>query len=412
MSKRIWLGKRAQRRYLKRLSVVFSSSLDLRIVTETYIEPQSAARFYKKHGGGSSGRVDRHFKKLAKHDWLRLVRIVKPGAGRRGGEEHIYRATELAVFDDETWALLPYSLKAFFSWRSVTQLAERIREAMEAGTFDARPNRHLTWTPFAVDQLGWERVVEAVNALFASLFEEQEDAKLRMQESGAAPLVATVGLLAFESAAARATTVARNLVTPQRECGMPFFERLARVFADELALMILTELNMRAMSVKSFHDEFGGSESEIRRLFKRLEEAGWIERVAEKTGGRRRGSREQFYRATGLAIFDNETWKEVPSDAKHAHSWTTAMQLLEQVWKAVDAGTLDSRDDRHLTWSLLQLDKEGWDKIAVACDELFAFALKERDWAADRLAESGASPIMMTLAVAAFESPAESSKEW
>jgi predicted transcriptional regulator len=376
------------------------------------MEPLSAARFFKKHGGGSSARVDRHFKKLAKHDWLRLVRVVKPGAGRKGGEEHIYRATELAVFDDETWALLPYSLKAFFSWRSVTQLAERIREAMEAGTFDAQPNRHLSWTPFAVDQLGWERVVEAVNALFASLFEEQEDAKLRMQESGAEPLVATVGLLAFESATPRRTTAVRDLVTPRRECGMPFAERLARVFADELALTILTELNIRTMSVRSFQAQFGGSERKIRRLFKRLEEAGWIERVAEKTGGRRRGSREQFYRATGLAIFDNKTWKEVPLEAKHAHSWTTAMQLLEQVRKAVDAGTLDSRDDRHLTWSLLRLDKEGWDKIAAACDELFACALKERDMAADRLAESGDSPIMMTLAVAAFESAAESSKEW
>lgn len=376
------------------------------------MEPLSAARFFKKHGGGSPGRVDRHFKKLAKHGWLRLVHVVKPGAGRKGGEEHIYRATELAVFDDETWALLPYSLKAAFSWRIIGQLAERIREAMEAGTFDARPNRHLSWTPFAVDQLGWERVVEAANALFASLFEEQEDAKLRMQESGAAPLVATVGLLAFESAAVRATTVARNLVTPQRECGMPFFERLARVFADELALTILTELNMRAMSVKSFHDEFGGAERTIRRLFKRLEEACWIERVDEKTGGKRRGAREHFYRATGLAIFDNETWQEVPSEAKHTHSWTIAKQLQEHVKEAVDAGTLDSRDDRHLTWSLLRLDQEGWDKVAAACDELFAFALKERDSAADRLAESGDSPIMMTLAVAAFESSAKSGKEW
>ena len=409
---RIWLGKRALRRYLKRLSIVYSSSLDLRIVTETYMEPQSAARFFKKHGGGSSARVDRHFKKLAQHGWLRLVYVVKPGAGRKGGEEHIYRATQLAVIDEETWALLPYSLKAAFSWRSVEQLAERIREAMEAGTFDTRPNRHLTWTPFAVDRLGWERIVDAANSLFTLLFEEQEDAKLRMQKSGAAPLIATVGLLAFESAASRATTVVRNLVTPRRECGMPFAERLARVFADELALAILTELNMRAMSVKGFHAEFGGSERKIRRLFKRLEEAGWIERVDEKTGGRRRGAREHFYQATGLAIFDNKTWREVPSEAKHAHSWTTAMQLLERVRKAVDAGTLDARDDRHLTWSLLRLDKEGWDKVADACDELFAFALKERDRAADRLAESGDSPLMMTLAVAAFESPAESSKEW
>jgi len=50
--------------------------------------------------------------------------------------------------------------------------------------------------------------------------------------------------------------------------------------------------------------------------------------------------------------------------------------------------------------------------VAAACDELFAFALEERERAADRLAESGESPIMMTLAIAAFESPTESSREW
>jgi len=406
---KVWTGMKSRAAYLRRLSVAFADELNLKIVTELYMREMSPKQFYEEFGGGSIPRVDDHFKKLASHGWLRFIR-AESGNGRRGGIEHFYRSTELAIFDEDTWSLLPYSVKVAFSCRSFKQLSERVHQAMEAKTFDARPNRHLSWTPLLLDSVGWERVLGAVDALFESLFEEQEDAKFRIYKTEETPILATVGLAAFESPRRGSGPVEFSLVEG-RETLVPFPMRLSKVFADELCLKIVAELNLRQMSVTQFHREFGGAKVDgIRRRFNMLTRIGWLKRVHHETGGKRRGAIEYFYRATGPAIFDNGTWAEVPNSIKATNSWITFKQLAEQVREAMTAGTFDSRDDRHLTWSLLRLDREGWDKMIAAVDGLFAFILKEKDRAEDRLAGSGEEPIAMTVATVAFESPKDSVK--
>lgn len=408
---RVWIGIRTRAAYLRRLSVVFAVELRLRIVTELYMQEMSPTQFFKKFGGGSVSRVTRNFERLAEHGWLRYIRS-ESGGDRRGGVEHFYRATELAVFDYETWRLLPYSIRVAFSWRTFKQLAERVREAMETGTFDARPDRHLTWTPLLLDQRGWERMIAAVDALFLSLFEEQADARLRIYHSGEKPILATVALLAFESPTRGGERIGPSLVESGKDPLIPFPERLSKVFADEVCLRIVAETNLRPMSAPLFHAEFGGDSVEgIRRRFKMLQRIGWLRKIDEKTGGRRRGAKEHFYRATGPAIFDNGTWADVPDSIKAAHSWTTFEQLSEKVKEAMGAGTFDAREDRYLTWSLLHLDLEGWEKVIAAIEDLFAFILKERAEAEARIANSGEKPITMTVAMAAFETPKDSARE-
>jgi DNA-binding HxlR family transcriptional regulator len=406
---RVRTGKRDRQTYLRRLSVVFEDELDLKIVTELYMREMSPKLFHEEFGGGSIPRVNRHFKKLVRHGWLRFLR-EESGDGRRGGVEHFYRATELAIFDEEIWSLLPYSVKAEFSLRSFKQLTERVLGAMEAGTFDARANRHLSWTPLLLDQLGWDRVIAAINALFESLYEEQEDAKLRIYKTGEEPILVTVGLAGFESPTRGSTQIAPCLVEGE-ETLAPFSWRLSRVFAEELCLKIVAELNLREMSVTQFHREFGGaSVGTIRRRFNMLTEAGWLRRVHDEKGGKRRGATEYFYRATGPAVFDDETWAGVPNAIKMAHSWKTFNQLSERVKEAMIAGTLNSRDDQHLTWSLFLLDQDGWDTAMTAIASLFTFILIEKDRAEDRLIDSGEEPIGMTAAIIGFESPKNSTK--
>ena len=173
----------SQAPFLQRLAIVFADPLRLKIVTELYMRPMSPTLFFEEFGGGSVSRVNRHFKTLVKHGWLRYIRS-ETGGKRYGGVESFYRAPELAIFDNKTWAELPYSMRVEFSATIFNQFAERVIDAMQAGTFDARSDRHFTWTPILLDQVGWDRVVAAVDALFESLFEEQEDAKLRTYESG------------------------------------------------------------------------------------------------------------------------------------------------------------------------------------------------------------------------------------
>jgi DNA-binding transcriptional ArsR family regulator len=406
-------GVRSRTSFLRRLAVVFADPLRLKIVTELYMREMSPTQFHEEFGGGSISRVDRHFKKLAEHRWLRLVRTAS-GGSRRGGTEHFYRATELAVFDHETWSRVPYSIRVAFSWRTFEQLAERVREALQAGTLDARADSHLTWTPLLLDQLGWERVIAAVDALFESLFEEQAGARLRTFESGEEPILATVALAAFESPARppgpgderAGASLVESSASP-----IPWTLRLSKVFADPLCLKIVAELNRREMSASQFHDEFGGTSLPgVRRRFRMLAEIGWLKKVREKTGGRRRGATEHFYRATGPAIFDNRAWSDVPGSIKATYSWRTFEQLSEQVKAAIDAGTFEARPDNHLSWSLLRLDQRGWEKVIAAVDALFALIFKEQEKAERRLAASGETPITTTIALAGFESPKDSTR--
>jgi hypothetical protein len=385
----------------------------LKIVTELSMRPMSPTLFFEEFGGGSVPRVNRHFKTLAKHGWLRYIRS-ETGGKRFGGVESFYRAPELAVFDNETWAELPYSMRVEFTATIFNQFAERVIDAMRAGTFDARSDRHFTWTPLLLDQTGWDRVIAAVDALFESLFEEQEDAKLRVYNSGETPILATVGLGGFESPRPELEGVIERVGASLAEnvaCPVPFTRRVSKVFADPVCLKIVAELNLREMSPTQFHREFGGaSRSGIHHRFKILRDFGWLAKVREKSGGSRRGATEQFFRATGPAVFDNGSWSGLQDSMKTAYSWTIFEQFSEKFSEAMKAGTVDARLDRHLSWSLVLLDQHGWDNVVTALDALLTFIFEEKDAAKRRVANSGEKLIRITVVFAGFESPKDSNK--
>lgn len=399
---RVWTGGRSQSLFLQRLAVVLAHPIRLKIVTELSMREMSPKQFFEEFGYGSISRVDEHFKILVKYGWLSFVR-PESGGKRHGATEHFYRTIELAVIDNDTWAELPYSIQVEFSSTIYEQLAERFTQAMEAGTFDARADRHFTWTPVIVDQLGWENVTAALDRLFEALFEEQTNAKLRIYNSGEASILTTVALGGFESPqrgfdGKEKLTLAKGVDSPY-----PFMWRVSKVFADKICLKIVAELNLRAMSAIQFYREFGGaSKAGIYRRFKMLSDIAWLAKVDQKDGGKRRGAREQFYRATGPVIFDKGSWLEVPDAIRTTHSWTIFEQFSEQFKEAMEAGTVDARPDRHLSWSLLRLDQLGWENAIAALDAFFDFIFEEQTRAESRSPDE--EKIRMTVFLAGFES--------
>jgi len=181
-----------------RLSKVFADPLRMKILAECNMREMSPKLFYKEFGGGSLSRVSRAFDVLAEYGWLEQTR-TETGGKRRGAVEHFYRATESAVFDEELWPEVPGSMKALVSWRILETFTAKVKEAMEAGTMDARGDRHFSWMPLRLDLQGWKNVIAKVDAIFHWLFQEQEEANLRMAESGEKPIPMTVALAAFES---------------------------------------------------------------------------------------------------------------------------------------------------------------------------------------------------------------------
>jgi hypothetical protein len=181
-----------------RLAKVFVDPLRMKILAECNMREMSPKSFLEEFGGGSMSRVSRAFEVLDEYEWLRLVR-TETGGKRRGAVEHFYRATEPAVLDEGLWSEASDSMKTLVSWRILETFARQVKEAIAAGTMDARADRHFTWMPLRLDQQGWETAVGWLYAIFHFLLEEQEDASARMAETGEEPIPMTVALAAFES---------------------------------------------------------------------------------------------------------------------------------------------------------------------------------------------------------------------
>jgi DNA-binding transcriptional ArsR family regulator len=398
------------RAHLRRLSVVFAVELRLKIVAELYMREMSPKQFYEEFGGGSIPRVNQHFAKLAETGWLRRVWSEGPGGKRFGSVEHFYRSTELAFFDAPAWALVPYSMRVASSWNLFNRIALQLRQTLEALGPDAR-RRDLSYTQLSLDQVGWERVIEAVDTHFTCAFEEQKDARLRVSDPDEELFRADVLLIAFESPM-KGRRAGPSLVESDREPLIPFPERLAPVLGDDLSLQIVSELNRREMSVTQFRREFGPIKNigSLRRRFKRLQASGWLEKVKEETGGRRRGASERFYRATRPAIVDGDAWADLPDSLRETRSWKIFERLSEKIKEAMRAGSFDAREDRYVCWSFLTLDQQGWINVVAEIEALSVLLLEEQKHAEDRLSNSGEQPILVTVGMGAFDAMPDSIK--
>lgn len=405
MAARLAMGVDARER-LRRLAVVFAVELRLKIIIELYMREMSAKQFYEEFGGGSPTRVNQNFRTLAKEGWLRWVRSEGPGGNRRGGVEHFYRATEPAFFDAETWALVPYSVRVTSTLNLFKAVAPRLRADVEEAIRDGkRPRRELSCADFLLDEEGWKRATEAVSAQFARLFEEQEDARRRTLHSGEDLMRADVFLIAFQSPGNGQHPAIHDLMVEcPREPLTPFPERLAPILEDDIRLDILSEMNQREISVTQFHRELGGaSKPSISRRFKGLESGCWVAKGRERTGGKRRGATEQFYRPTRPAIRDFDPCAYPPSALTGTEGWKAFERLCEAVKEAMMSGTFDARTNRLLTWSLIRLDRQGWDSVVAGIEFLSEFISHEQELAKLRMANSGEKPIRMTVGLAAFE---------
>lgn len=409
---RVWIGVRERVEHLQRLAMVFAVPIRLKIVTELYQREMSPKQFYEEFGGTSLSRVAQHFEKLVEAGWLRPIWTEGPGGERRGGVETIYRSTELAFCDRPTWVVLPHSLRITVSWHGFKEIAEQFRGALEALTFQARPDRRLTGTRLLLDQEGWIRVADAVGQEFAGQYEEQEDARRRTKRTGEKLFRAGSLLLAFELPIKDGFRFGPVLVAA-KELMIPVFVRVSKVFEDEVCMQIVDEANRGRISVPLFYRKygkrFGLSESMIRSRFRKLVKYGWLKVVGYESGGRRMGGTEKFYAATGPAFYDEDEqgpWANVPDALTKSDDWKTFAQLSDWVKAAMVAGTATRNDETCLAWSILNLDQQGWERVVASLERLHAFVVREQELAEARLRKSGGDgAIAMVVALGAFETP-------
>jgi DNA-binding transcriptional ArsR family regulator len=378
-----------------------------RILAEILLRPMSPKEFTHLVGGPGLPTVARYFRELKQWGFLEVAE-ERRGGERRGAVEKVYRAIQRVHFDTPTWERLPRYLRSECSNSMLEGLIARITEAVEAETFDAEMDRHLSWKTVRFDRQAWDEYSRALDKLLTEIADLEVSSADGIY-GGNAALRATLGLLAFRSPSKQMPRRARQAPPNTANDERPHFlmsARTAKALANPWRNRILAELHSHPMSPKSFFERIGGPDlPTVARYFRQLRKWGYLEIAEELRGGSRRGSVEKVYRAVKRAHFTTPTWEQLPLEVRSACSVSMLDGLMERVNDAIAADTFDEETDRFLCWKTAQLDRKAWKRLGRRLDEMLDLVAALERASTERIADEDAEEIPATVALLAFRSP-------
>jgi DNA-binding transcriptional ArsR family regulator len=139
-----------------------------------------------------------HFRVLEKASCIEVVGRHQ----RRGATENVFRGIARAEHSDEEFADLSFDERRQISRTTFQSLVARAESAIMSGTFDSRPDRHLSWVALELDEEGWEQLRALQAETLARTEAIKAEAAERIAETGSESFRATCGALAFESSPA------------------------------------------------------------------------------------------------------------------------------------------------------------------------------------------------------------------
>lgn len=136
---------------------------------------------------------------------------------------------------------------------------------------------------------------------------------------------------------------------------------VAKAFAHPLRVQILIILNEKVASPNMLAQQLDQSLNLVAYHVRVLEKYDCIELVDTK---QRRGATEHFYRATRRQFLTDSEWSRLPKSLRPGLSAATLKTAFDDVEQAIDEGTFDEMEDRHLTRTPMVVDKKGWEDTA------------------------------------------------
>jgi DNA-binding transcriptional ArsR family regulator len=139
--------------------------------------------------------VSYHVRALVDLECIELVRTAQ----RRGAIEHYYRAVRRPFFSDSDWKRLPRSGRQAVADAGLQLIWDDVSTAIEAGTFDARPDLHLTRSPLVVDERGWGELRELLGGVLDEAERIGKRSAGRLAKSGENGIPTRLVVIHFES---------------------------------------------------------------------------------------------------------------------------------------------------------------------------------------------------------------------
>jgi DNA-binding transcriptional ArsR family regulator len=175
---------------------------------------------------------------------------------------------------------------------------------------------------------------------------------------------------------------------------------LVRALAHPLRVQILEVLNERAASPNELMEILGFPLGNVAYHTRVLEKCGCIELVGTE---RRRGAIEHYFRAKPRSYIGHQDWRRVPRSVRSEVSGVSIEAFLSRAFDALEAGTIDDREDTTLSWMTMAVDEVGWSQAAEVLGEALARLQVVHEESQERLRANGGQATPMITGLAAFE---------
>lgn len=180
--------------------------------------------------------------------------------------------------------------------------------------------------------------------------------------------------------------------------------QLVKALAHELRVEILSILNERMASPNELAKELNEGLSQVSYHVKVLKDYECITLVKTEP---RRGAVEHYYRATSRPYISDSDWNKLPKSVREGMSADLMQMILDDVSAALDAGTVDAHDDRHMSRTSLLLDEKGWADVSKLLTATLDRVMKVQAESTDRMARTGDDGMNVMVALMGIELPTQ-----
>jgi hypothetical protein len=177
---------------------------------------------------------------------------------------------------------------------------------------------------------------------------------------------------------------------------------VAKAFAHPLRVQILIILNEKVASPNMLSQQLDQSLNLVAYHVRVLEKYDCIELVDTK---QRRGATEHFYRATRRQFLTDSEWSRLPESLRPGLSGAMLKSAFDDVEEALDKGTFDELEDRHLSRTPMVVDKQGWEDTTQLLLGTLDRLLEIQTETSERLAKGGEEGILAKVVMLHFKSP-------
>jgi DNA-binding transcriptional ArsR family regulator len=169
-------------------------------------------------------------------------------------------------------------------------------------------------------------------------------------------------------------------------------QRLVRALAHPLRVRILEVLTDRVASPNALSEQLDVGLSHVAYHTRALEKCGCLELIDT---AQRRGATEHFYKAPPGSFVGSRVWRGVPHSIRGGVSAAWIQTFMDKFVAALEAGTIDGRDDTSLNWMPLLLDLHAWLEVTAIMEQTTDLVLEK--------AKGRREAISAIVAVANFE---------